>query len=312
MTGPGGDFTGGGWLTARALFGKPATTVVIKDGAKNLGVSLIVGGGPVGSVPAIASTTVLIPSLNQDLTVGAGCGITIQWNGILTLNQSKGNIVCSTGGTNASSVISNAGTVNFNSTAAITYDLPLLNSGTLKVSGGTLEFTQGSLQNCYSIYQDTGSLQLWAGATLKADAGTDIEGGQFATYLPGRAVLDGDLNVQGGTMVIGQTGYGLLSVGGTVSLSGSTTLDISINASTNQFDSISASGSVTLSPSAELEVVTGDGPATQSYDIIYSVAGITPDFSTKDYIGGNYTTAVVNDAIVGEDYQARRRWWPRR
>ncbi len=194
----GGDFTGQGSIVVDGIpdAGVQDPTLIIMQNARNLGVNLVVG-----TTASNPPATAILQELNQDLNVGANCGIQVASNGILTFAQTSGNVVCSTGATSTTSVISNGGTFNFNTSATIKCDLPLVNGGPATVSnvmGGTLEFTNGAKGTGFSVSQSDGVINIYAGAHLTADANTNINGGTLETIGAGTAQLSGILTVQAG------------------------------------------------------------------------------------------------------------------
>ena len=236
----GGTITG---LGSVAVGGTGSPDLIINGNAQSLACSLTVG--------TVGPGIIDFQTLNQDFTFGAGQGITVDVSGTLIFEQASGNIKSTTGGSSPGSVIANQGTVNFNTSAAITCDLPIYNSNagaSLNVLQGTLEFTTGAPQSGYSISQSAGIVSLSSGATLKADSNVNINGGELVTLGDGNATLTGNLTVQAGDIYIANTGggYGELSVNGQLALIGTSQLHIYIDNRVNLYDWIWVSGNVTL------------------------------------------------------------------
>ena len=163
-------------------------------------------------------------------------------------------------------------------------------TSSLNVKNGVLEFTNGDFTSSYSVSQYSGGIEIYGGATLKADANTLMFGGTLWALNGGVSTLTGDLVVAGGTIAIGDTNhYNSLAVQGDVSIVGAT-LSIGIDQTNNLHDSLVATGTITLEPSATLVVTTvGAGPATQTYDILVTVGAgtqISNDFGVSGRIRG--------------------------
>jgi hypothetical protein len=302
----GGTFQGSGTLVVGGSESADASaTLLVTQQAQKLSVNLVIGSNSQND-----PGTVIIQNLNRDLTLADHTGIQVGKYGTLTFAQTSGNIVCGTGATDVNSVISNGGTINFDTSAAITCDLPRATSGNVNVLQGTLEFTNGAKGSGFSISQTGGSLSISAGATLKADANTNINGGTLNTVGSGTAYLKGNLTVQGGGIQIclnGGGGFGTLFVYGQVSLIGNTLLIVSVDGSgTDDCDQLIATGTITLGGSSELEVstlVNDTPPASAVFDVLFSSTGFSGDFATKTYLQASYTTAIVPDAVAGFDYE---------
>jgi hypothetical protein len=209
--------------------------------------------------------------------------------------------VCKTGATDLASGLINTGTINFNTSAAIKCDLPLYNAdrGALNVLQGTLELTNAGKGTGFSFSQSGGSVNISAGATLKADANTNINGGFFWTVGVGTAYLTGNLTMQAGSVQIGtgpDGGLGTLAVSGQVSFIGTSTLQMVVDPRAGTADHITATGTITLGGSATLMVTTAaDGVPTGSYWILLSTTGITGDFAAKEFYGATYNTYIGSD-----------------
>ncbi len=213
--------------------------------------------------------------------------------------------MCPGGSTGVSSVITNTGTFNFDTSAAITCDLPLVNTGRLNVLQGTLEFTNRPDTGTYSISQTSGGINITSGASLKADYDTLINGGTLMTVGVGTAYLTGDLTVQQGSIQLGtglNSGHGTLSVTGRVNLIGTSLLKVDVDGSGTACDQIEATGTITLGGSAKLWAVVdpSTGEETATHVVLWSYSGIVGDFGIKDPPG--YATSIVADPLFGQDY----------
>jgi hypothetical protein len=298
-----GGFIGGRGSTLN-LEGK-ATVLNISGKAKHMEEELDVNGG----------ATVNIQTLDQDLEIGPAVpgqyGMMIGKGSLVNVTMSEGNLRGL-----ASNPIVNEGIFLFDTPASVTCELPMVNSGLLKIDQGTLIFPNAGSTSGYSVVdQGEGTVVLFAGAVLDATGGAGYNqiGGKLEVADAGQATLIGNVSVSGGLVVLDGAGgvggpSGQLNILGNLTLVGTATYIAHVYPSSNKNDNLYVTGNITIGGQAALEVSTaGPAPAAGStYDILWGVEGITGDFpaANKTFNPVSYTTSIVKDALgVGQHYE---------
>jgi len=311
FTWSGGTIEGNfGRLEAGSPKGTPAN-LIIKGAASGF-------GGLVNLIAAKAGT-IEFQTLDHDFTFPvAGGDIDVQPGGTLNFKQGSGNILtlAQPGGGRAADKIDNHGTVNFNTSATIECQLPLFNSAILGtqallsvMGGGSLTFTTRAILSGYSISQESGEIDLYSGSTLGCLSNANINGGVFATINPGTATFNGNLLVTAGTVRVDYSvkTYGILSICGQLSMSGSSILKLNVNDATKANDSVESFGGFSLTDKASLTLILDAGAPTQIYQLLnapLAPPGINADFNNLGGVNyvpgpGAYKTWIENNPPGG-------------
>jgi hypothetical protein len=278
---------------------------------------------------AIFNTNTADCNLSEDTTIFA-LSLFTGYTGTLTLhaNNLGGDIVFNTVDrqplrTSGTGVIQNYGVVERltgDDNPSIS-ELPLINYGSshLVVLSGTLAFTKAGNQNGVSVLQISGTTEIDAGATLRADYGYVQQNGSLETRgyqtLVLTATIDtsqgggnADVKIHGGVVQVGVDGtYGILKVTTSVTMDGGT-YKVEVDGTTLQHDEFDtdAFGGFTIGPAARLQVTTnnipgGGVPAGTTVHLIQSGA-IYGEFFRPNIVflpGGIWDTEVSED---GDSY----------
>ena len=215
--------------------------------------------------------------------------------------QSNASLAASAGGTQP--LFANTGTVQKTvGTGTTTFNgLRFENSGTLRVSTGTL-----SLAGTGSTFVQTAGATILAGGNLSTVAALNFNGG----VLSGSGTITGDVVNGGGTVQPGGVGVaGTLSITGTYSQGASATLAIELGGTaTTQIDRLLVSGAATFNGNLDVALIAGFAPATGQEFNVGTYASRTgtltgPDRFTQDYRAAELVLQPILPALTINDVQ---------
>ncbi len=254
-----------------------------------------------GTITVAASATLNVPtalvSLQRNLTnagtidigvAGGAGGISVGVGGpALTLtNQASGLIRMDvTGGTQnrliqvvgTTTSLSNAGIVRkLTGAGAATVSVPVTNTGTIEIQGGTVSFNS-------SYTQTFGSTTL-NGGNISTPSTLTIQGGT----LGGNGTITGSVSNTGGVLAPSLstpgTATGLLTISNNYTQGASGQLHIEIGGTTpgTQFDKVAVGSTVTLNGTLDVDVINGFMPPVGQVFGFLTYTNRSGDFVTKD------------------------------
>jgi hypothetical protein len=232
----------------------------------------------------------------------SGAGLTIASGASMTLSNTHIQSLWSTADTGG--ILENWGTFTYTGGGGgnpTWIAMPFLNHGTTGLSTGQLKITNRSTATSnYSMMMDSGTLTLANGMDLIVDQGYYQTGGLFSVADATAAKLDGNAELDGGTVQLGTaTTYGFLEVTGNLKFDG-TEYDAKINGQQGGTqDKIQCDKTTTITTNSKLVVTSVGAVAAGKNWVIISdtIDDIVGDFSPKS-TGPNG----VNGQAVGKVY----------
>jgi hypothetical protein len=285
---------GGGVLTLGAcnLNGNPgvASTLIVAPGAE----VDVTAGAPIGDNIVNSGTVKLTTTMTQAENFTNNAGITNNGGASLLFDGAQGI------STNGTGVIANGGLVQRTATTTksttVPCALPLINNASSAVLQlyGNLQFSQAGTMTGVSVLQTNGEVDIENGATLFVPFGYTQNSGWLFTNGKSNYIdcgpNNGNVAIHGGNVIVNPNGgYGTLTVNnGSVTMDGGT-LVLAVDGTTLSSDEFLAANGFVLKGSSSLFVETldippgGVAPGQDVYILNTAFGAITGNFTTVTY-----------------------------